>query len=142
MSHIALPPKSWWLDVARRSLPFRVLWLTAAFVSVWLPIQFLSWFVVGPSTLTAGFVAVLFCWLAGVLSLIFSELLKGDELAVWRVGCGILIRTFGLLVVCIIVQQQAVELIQSGFLAYMLIFYFLGLTLETVLMVSALQSIS
>jgi hypothetical protein len=120
-----------------RSAGMRLSFLTFAMLVFAIPVFLVAWMAFGVSSLESSLMAWAGCWLVGILSIAAMEPIRRADWILYRVGVGTLIRLFGLLGLCFLVDYFGSSLFQSGFIVYLLIFYVVGLTLETLLVVGS-----
>jgi hypothetical protein len=125
--------KSFWTELPERSLAFRggLLGLAVAMLAAGvLPVAGL---VGGRIALAAAALAAVVCLVGAASALVISHLLRGPRLALASLLVGMAVRSGMPLVLAIAVQIPGGPLAEAGFLYYLLVFYPVTLSVETVL---------
>lgn len=122
-------------ETIRVRFSIRVAALTSAFAVVSLVVAPLAYHYHGTSGLAAVFASFAVCLFCGVITLGAADLLRKPEMVIHQVAVNLVFRTGIPLAVCILAYFKRSSLADAGFVYYLLVYYFVGLAVETLLAV-------
>ena len=131
---------SWFGKLSRRSMLTRTLLLSGILLILFLmltPIVLMQFGSIGMLSLSLAATATLF---TGVLCLGIGSLATGESGPLAQMALGMGIRLGILLGLCFAADRHAPELMSAGFLLWCLVFYMVGLTAETAILVCNLST--
>lgn len=104
------------------------------------PVAGIAYLLFGTPGAIAALAAAALCLLGAMPPLLFAYWLRGPAFAMHQLGIGMFSRMALPLGLALVVRFQRPDLVAAGFLIYLVIFFCVGLTLDTAGLLAASQS--
>jgi hypothetical protein len=114
--------------------------VSAALALIWFLAAAVAYAISGPPAVIASAVALLLCWLGGLLALALGGLFHGPTAAMQRMLVGMLARSVLPLLLGVVLHFKVPALAEAGMVFYLLIFYLATMAIETALLLAQATS--
>lgn len=129
------------VSLLRRSAAARALALVASSLILFGVCVLFCFVFAVPGGVRAAALAMSGCLIAGLLSTFVGLFFRGESKALFRLGFGMVIRMFGLLGLALFVHFRAPQLVDSGFIYFLLVFYGAELSIETAMLLGDISNV-
>lgn len=119
-------------------LPGRLLALFVIAVGSWLLVLPVAYFISGATGMVAASVAAMICLGCGAIAMLSASVVSGPHAAMNGALIAMLVRMAGLLALGVGLHLGVPEFAAAGLIFYLLLFYMIDLTVETVLQIGTL----